>query len=397
MKTIILYLILFNSVLYSCLTADNPAGRHWTYIQVDDSRQKWGDWDKPGWLRYFGLDAGDLNGDAMADIVSGRYVYLNPGGDISGDWKRVDLGANTDGALILDVDGDRHAYIISTSLPDVYWWEAENEQATQWKGRKVAMVKETGHVNGQGFAVADIVEGGKLEILLAAGDGIYLVQVPDDPAIQPWPSTNLVPQASDEGFAVGDLDGDGDLDIAASAFVKSGEAEAPLSLFWWENPGDLTREGKVHFIHTSLHDIDRIVMADLNGDGRMDIAYSEERYPGKEPDSRLVWLQAPQNPAKGNWNSNVLVTQYSMNNLDCGDIDNDGDVDLTTNEHKGQDYNTQVFLNDGKGNFTMTKVDDGREMHLGARLFDLDGDGDLDIYGHAWDHYQFLHVWRNEN
>jgi hypothetical protein len=35
-------------------------------------------------------------------------------------------------------------------------------------------------------------------------------------------------------------------------------------------------------------------------------------------------------------------------------------------------------------------------MHLGAQLVDLDSDGDLDIAGHAWDNYRFLHVWRND-
>ena len=30
------------------------------------------------------------------------------------------------------------------------------------------------------------------------------------------------------------------------------------------------------------------------------------------------------------------------------------------------------------------------------RLYDLDGDGDLDIVGHAWDEYRFLHLWWNE-
>jgi len=91
-----------------------------------------------------------------------------------------------------------------------------------------------------------------------------------------------------------------------------------------------------------------------------------------------------------------VIEQYSMNNLDVGDIDGDGDPDLVTNEHKGDAHHTQVFLNDGHGTFTTEVVDTGKEMHLGARLADLDGDGDLDIFGHAWDNYPFLHLWRND-
>jgi hypothetical protein len=47
---------------------------------VDDARGRWGDWDEPEWLRYFGLDARDVDGDGHAEILSGRYLYRSPGG-----------------------------------------------------------------------------------------------------------------------------------------------------------------------------------------------------------------------------------------------------------------------------------------------------------------------------
>jgi hypothetical protein len=56
----------------------------------------------------------------------------------------------------------------------------------------------------------------------------------------------------------------------------------------------------------------------------------------------------------------------------------------------------QVFENDGQGTFTLREIDRGKECHLGMRLWDLDGDGDLDIVGHAWDNYELLHLWQND-
>ncbi len=370
---------------------------NWTYVEIDNDRQKWGDWAEPEWLRYFGLHSGDVSNDGYPDIVSGRYVYLNPGKDLTGEWKRIDLGLNTDGALILDIDGDEYADIISTSLPSVYWWEASDTAGTHWKSQMIAKIPETGHVNGQGFGVADIIQGGKKEILIASGKGIYLLASPTAKKPKKWKMYNIVPDASDEGFAAGDIDGDGDLDIAAAAFEKDGEGVLKR-LFWWENPGE--EQGfdtaKIHFIHESLHDIDRIEIADLDGDGRNDIIYSEERYPGLEPDAHLVWLKAPNHVKVDRWVAESIIEQYSMNNLDVGDVDQDGDIDIVTNEHKGEALHTQLLVNDGSGKFEVKLIDTGKEMHLGAQLMDFDNDGDLDLYGHAWDRYQYLHLWRND-
>ena len=84
------------------------------------------------------------------------------------------------------------------------------------------------------------------------------------------------------------------------------------------------------------------------------------------------------------------------NSLHGIDIENDGDIDLVTCEHKGNDFRLMLFQNDGKGNFTMHLADKGHESHLGTQLADLDSDGDLDIVSIAWDNYKFLHVWRND-
>ena len=84
----------------------------WTYIQVDDNKAKWGDFAEPQWLRYFGVDMGNLDGDRDKDILTGRFVYLNPGGDMSGPWDKIDVGINVDGILVIDVDGDENPCVV---------------------------------------------------------------------------------------------------------------------------------------------------------------------------------------------------------------------------------------------------------------------------------------------
>jgi hypothetical protein len=60
----------------------------------------------------------------------------------------------------------------------------------------------------------------------------------------------------------------------------------------------------------------------------------------------------------------------------------------------GPDLRLQWWRNDGGGNFVMHEIDRGKKGHLGARLFDLDRDGNLDIVSTAWDAYKDLHLWR---
>ena len=374
-------------------TSDNKLSLDdWTYIEVDSNRGKWGDWDKPKWLRYFGLAMTDVTGNGYKDIIAGRYFYRNPGGDMSGRWQRVTFGINIDAMLAVDVDGDAFADAIAEALPNIYWIEAEDRQGTSWKVKKIGTLPKTGHVNGQGYMTGQIIPGGKPEIILSCGDGVYYLQIPENPEHGDWPKTRIAAE-TDEGIGVADIDGDGDIDIATGK--KEGKT---FMVMWYENPGNGSADWKGHLVSKTAFAPDRVVIAEINGDSRLDIVVSEERYPGPDPDASLYWFEQPGNPKSQTWKKHVIITEYSLNNLDVADMDRDGDFDVITCEHKGPKgkFKLQIFENDGKGNFTEHIADRGKESHLGARVADMDNDGDLDIVSVAWDDYQYLHLWRND-
>ena len=363
---------------------------NYTYIQIDSSRAKWGDFDEPEWLRYFGLSFQDVNHDALIDIVSGRYLYLNPGGEMLGPWKRIDFGFNVDAMVSVNVDDDDCADVVAQALPDVYWLEADDRMGKSWKVKIIAQLPKTGHNNGQGYRVADVFKGGKPEILLTANGGVYALIIPYDSNTATWEVVHVVKTNSDEGFDCADMDGDGDLDIVAGKSDTDGEHADILS--WYENPGTISEEWKDHFIGNTVNAIDRVNVADLNGDGLFDVGVAEEQYPPQGPTAYLFWFEQKEN----GWVRHTVVQQYSLHNLDIADMDEDGDKDLITSEHQGSELKMQIWENDGEGNFVEHLIDRGKESHLGTQVCDLDRDGDLDIISIAWNNYKDLHLWRND-
>ena len=391
----------FFQILLFCLTfhisiAQKPDLDKWKYIEADSTRQKWGDWNEPDWLRYFGLDVADINRDGFQDIISGRYFYTNPGGNLEGKWTRSDLGMNADGYLFADVDGDDFADVIAEALPDVMWFEADNMSGSTWTCRKIGEIPETDHVNGQGGLYCQLVNGKKKEIVLAAEGGIYAAEIPEHPEFQSnWKFYRIIRTGSSEGIAAGDLDGDGDPDLVAGDMFLE-DKDISREVFWYENPGSLDKEWIRHYVGAAVNAADRIEVADFDGDGKADIAVTEELWPGTEPLANLMIFTNPGRNSFPKWTRKILFTGYSLNNLDSGDIDKDGDTDLVTCEHKGKEFRLMIFENDGMGNFTRHLADKGHESHLGTRLADLDSDGDLDLVSIAWDNYKYLHVWRND-
>ena len=366
----------------------------WTYLEIDNQRDMIHPIDGPDWLRSFGIDAADVNRDGYLDIACGKYFYLNPGEEMDGTWERTPFGFGYDSYHFLDVDGDHLADLIAEDLPNVIWLEADDLNGSSWSARLIGQVPKTGHKNGQGSRVADMDGDGRMEIMLSAEGGIYAASVPVNPLITDWNFRLIASSHSDEGFGIGDIDGDGDLDLAFGDSKEAGES-AEL-LYWANNPGTMEGPWEKHLVSDQVEVVDRVEIADFNGDGHPDIAMAEERYPGLEPTANLRVFLAGGDPVNDPWEHRLVVTQWSMNNLDAVDIDSDGDVDLVTNEHKGSEHKTELYLNDGEANFKAHLVGIGHEMHLGARCFDLDGDGDLEIIGAGWDRYQLLHLFRND-
>jgi len=156
--------------------------------------------------------------------------------------------------------------------------------------------------------------------------------------------------------ALGDLDCDGDLD----AFVGNwGSNKVWLN----DGSGTFTDSGQ------NLGSSDSVVvtLGDLDCDGDLD-AFAANYGAHK------VWL----NDGSGTFtDSGQSLGDSSCYGMALGDVDNDGDLDAFICNRGPAD---EVWLNDGSGTFTDSGQSLGSSESMDVVLGDLDGDGDLDAY-----------------
>ena len=123
----------------------------------------------------------------------------------------------------------------------------------------------------------------------------------------------------------GDLDGDGDLDLAS---IAGGEQ----ALYWHENLLGDGSSWTTFELWTGSTFPRGFELADLDGDGDLDIVAAALLAGGSDVDERvlpaLVWLEQT---APGTFTRHTIemgVPRHAT--LDLGDIDRDGDIDIVT-------------------------------------------------------------------
>jgi tetratricopeptide (TPR) repeat protein len=112
-----------------------------------------------------------------------------------------------------------------------------------------------------------------------------------------------------------------------------------------------------------------LAVADVEGDRDLDLILGGQN----EQAAAQVFL----NDGTGQFSAGQLISDFVVC-LSCGDLDNDGDVDLWLGRAGGD----QIWLNDGQGQFALAPSDGVAGSDALTRvnpLADIDSDGDLDL------------------
>ncbi len=231
-------------------------------------------------------------------------------------------------------------------------------------------------------AAADLDGDGLTDIVVADGAANRVTWIRQAPA-GTFTEQVLAEIAGPAHVQPVDLDRDGDLDIAVASmgvlFPNNAKIGAVIVL---EN------DGRQSFTRRVLVDqvarVSDVRAGDLDGDGDLDLSVAQFGYDQGE----TRWME---NLGGWRFESHVLQTLSGAINAEIADVDGDRDLDIVSlvSQEWEEIY---VFVNDGHGAFTPTRVFGASNEDFGSSwisLADLDRDGDVDVIysnGDAFDY-----------
>lgn len=309
---------------------------------------------RDAWMK----DIADLNGDGRPDLVvagaAGPVVwYRNP------DWKPSTIAASAaseSGSAVGDVDRDGDVDVVVGTT-----WYENRGGGRAWKAHRI------GSGGTHDIVLADFDRDGKLDVAMRGETGSAVeVFFQDDK--DSWTRIRLDPRFGRNGLDAGDLDRDGDADLAVGGL-------------WLANPGkSAARSARAWKVRrfASWNAWAAVKIVDMDRDGRLDVVLAVS-----EQNGDVAWFRSPSDPTRGGWEQHTIASGLdSVHSVDVVDVDGDGDRDVVGSEFRGQGR-LMVFDNLGRARtWTTLTIARGEDLH-NTRVADVNGDGLPDILGAA--------------
>jgi hypothetical protein len=336
----------------------------------------------------------DLNNDGKPDIISGESWYEAP------DWTKHSLRAidatinyiDNFSDLPVDVDGDGWIDIVQVAYysRNIVWLKNPGKTGGPWVVSQI----DSGSPNE--FAIlADLNNDGRAQEVLPEFTMMNMPLAWYEPQNGKWVNHVVSPKSYGHGIGAGDINGDGRTDI----LTPQGWLEAPPDVHaqgdWTFHPtdwGSTWQQGGINkpVTNNGILEFGFIHVMDVNGDGRPDVVTTLGH------DYGVLWFEQG---SEGQWIRHMIDNTWSQAHASVlADLNGDGQLDLISGKryfaHNGTDvgekeplglywYEFRKVAGRGPGAVEWFRhiIDYGGRMGGGLQIVvrDMDGDGDLDV------------------
>lgn len=303
----------------------------------------------------------DTDGDGDVDVILSNNIWLNDG---NGTFTDSNLHAGTievPGTLGIesvltdfDADGDLDHLVVGNTYPIELWLNKganhfiNSDQNLRTPSRKNEL--HLADLNADGAPDLVMPVNRENQVIFNDGKGNF-----GDRNYNFAPPVFYSTAAITNSVAIGDVDGDGDIDLV------DGNGEGQANIVWLnDGAGVLTDSGQI----LGASDTSDVILGDIDNDGDLDLIEGNNQ-------ASSVWFN---NGSGGFTDSGQALGSYITSEIVLADIDNDNDLDLI----EAKTYvDTKLWLNDGTGVFSESGITLVPAISLATGDIDDDGDQDL--------------------